>query len=663
MIKKFFFIILFIPLYNLAIAQNTIGVLSKSEGVFEGYTLFAPNFSTETYLINNCGQVVNQWTSSFYPGVSVYLLENGNLLRTGGVSESEIIIGAPGGKIELYDWDGNLLWEYVYSSNEISQHHDVFPLPNGNILMLAVTTMSQTEAVQAGRDPSKLLDVLYNEQIIELEPVGTNDANIIWEWNIKDHLIQNFDNSVDNFGVVKDHPELLNINFMEDQNGLANWLHINSIDYNESLNQIILSSKNLNEIYIIDHSTTSEEAASHTGGIYGKGGDFLYRWGNPEAYDFGGIDDKKLFGQHYAHWIPENVNDAGKIMIFNNGGSREYSSLDIINPELSAPGVYSFDQIDGFSPNASEWSYVDPTDPELFYSHILSSGQRLPNGNTLICAGESGHFFEVDQNNNTVWEYINPVNADGAASQGEVPAFNYVFRAYKFALDYPAFIGRNLVPQDPIEIDFNLSICDEIAPQAIAKIPENNSEGILVTTHELELSFDEKIQYLGGDIVIRRSEDDSAVENTNIRIEEEKLIIVLNGDFEYGSSYYVEISGDAIADFASNKFIGFSNINDWTFTTEQETILSLLEKKKVIKTLEVYPNPATNTITYSLPPELCNTYFSISIIDMKGTTLKSLHQNKYVNTSSINISKLENGVYLLKLANKDGVYLNRFLKE
>lgn len=59
---------------------------------------------------------------------------------------------------------------------------------------------------------------------------------------------------------------------------------MNGIDYNPVLDQIALSTHNLNEWYIIDHSTTTAEAATSSGGNSGKGGDLLYRWGNPAAY-------------------------------------------------------------------------------------------------------------------------------------------------------------------------------------------------------------------------------------------------------------------------------------------------------------------------------------------------------------------------------------------
>lgn len=442
-----------------AVSQNTLGTITNDTGSFNGYTLFAPHASNETYLINNCGEVVNQWSSNHNPGNSVYLLENGNLLRAARIPNASITFGGVGGRVELFDWDNNLLWEYNYSSALVAQHHDIFPLPNGNILMLAVTTMTQSQAIQEGRNPALILNnKIYNEQILELEPVGTNQANIVWEWNIQDHLVQDFDATKNNYGVISNHPELLNFNFLNSNNGNANWLHFNSIQYNEDLDQIIISSRLLDEVYIIDHSTTTAESASHSGGVYGKGGDFLYRWGNPMAYEMGDETDKTLFSQHHAHWIPEGLVDAGKIMVFVNGNSIRFSSVIIFTPPTITPGFYDYDVNNGYGPLSVDWEYTAP-EPSDFFSAILSSSQRLPNGNTLICDGDSGYFFEIDPSNNIVWEYINPDSATGILSQGETSTQNLVFRAHKYPTDYAAFTGRDLTPGNPIELNPDLSNC------------------------------------------------------------------------------------------------------------------------------------------------------------------------------------------------------------
>jgi uncharacterized membrane protein YgcG len=87
-----------------------------------------------------------------------------------------------------------------------------------------------------------------------------------------------------------------------------------------------------------------------------------------------------------------------------------------------------------------------------FFSHIGSSGQRLPNGNTFICSDTEGHFFEVTSKGDLVWEYINPVTRDGPVKTlGDVlPMVNSAFRAYRYPADHPAFKGRDLTPNGTI---------------------------------------------------------------------------------------------------------------------------------------------------------------------------------------------------------------------
>lgn len=463
------FILVFI-FSSLAFGQNTIGIINNTSNSYNGFTLFT--YSTETYLINNCGEVINQWSSDFPPGNSVYLLENGNLLRASKIINNDIVFGGVGGRVELFDWDGNLIWGYNYSTSQVRQHHDVYPMPNGNVLILAVTVMSNADAILAGRDPLNLPQtILYNEQIIEVEPVGLTSANIVWEWNIKDHFIQDFDNSKNNFGVIADNPQLLDINYLGNSAGNSNWLHINSMQYNEALDQIVISTRLLNEIYIIDHSTTTIESASHTGGDYGKGGDILYRWGNPEAYDQGSSLDKKLFGQHFPHFIPSGLPNAGKLIVFNNGNNRtpSFSEVFILTPPTTALGIYEYITDTSYGPNLPDYIYTDPTINTNFFSHFLSSAQQLPNGNILICSGSTGYLFEIDSNNDKVWEYINPVSVSGVLTQGDDPfeTGNTLFRAIRYPLDYPAFNGKDLTPSLPIEINPDLSDC------SILNITEN----------------------------------------------------------------------------------------------------------------------------------------------------------------------------------------------
>jgi len=444
---------------------QTVGLFLNDDGAFPGYTLFAPLPYNVIYLINNEGLLVHSWHSSFKPGNSVYLLENGNLLHTCRLEgDPAFSAGGAGGRIEILDWDSKLVWEFEYCGNQRLLHHDVAMLPNGNILMIAWERKTFAEAVAAGRDPALLPDnVLWSEHIIEVDPAGFPEDCIVWEWHVWDHLIQDFDPLCDNFGVVEDHPELVDINFTGNPNagpqGRGDWLHINAVDFNPELDQIILSTRQLSEIWIIDHSTTTSEASGHTGGNSGHGGDLLYRWGNPEAYRAGDLDDRTLFHQHNAHWIEPGLPGESHILVFNNdqecaGGS--FSSVDEIIPPLEPDGTYSLVPGSPFGPTEPTWTYIAP-DSISFFSATLSGAHRLPNGNTIVCSGDWGTFFEVTPSGETVWLYVNPVTSDGPIQQGEpLPGShngtaNDVFRVYRYAPDYPGLAGQDLTPGDPIE--------------------------------------------------------------------------------------------------------------------------------------------------------------------------------------------------------------------
>ncbi len=388
---------------------DVIRVFINDEDSFEGYTLISPEYSSNTYLIDKDGKTVHSWECNYIQCVSSFLLENGNLVRNClSKINPTFLIGGATGRVEIFDWNGTLIWEFEYSDNKHCLHHDIEPLPNGNILMIAWELKSFAEAISAGRNPFLIpAGVLWSSYIIEVDP-KIPDENIVWEWHVWDHLIQDYDPTKENFGVVANHPELIDINYGT-LLGLYDSNHVNSLDYNEEFDQILISSHIQNEIWIIDHSTTPEEAAGHTGGRYGKGGDILYRWGNPQVYRAGDADDQWFFGQHDARWIEKGCPGEGNILVFNNGLLRPdsfYSSVDEIVPPVNRGGEYYLEADSSYGPKEPVWNYVaeNPTD---FFASIQSGAQRLFNGNTLICDGPEGIIFEVNREKELVWKYIN----------------------------------------------------------------------------------------------------------------------------------------------------------------------------------------------------------------------------------------------------------------
>ena len=453
---------------NYAMSQETVGLVYNNVNLEKspGYTLFTSLNDNRILLINNCGEVVNQWTSDWGTAPNqtsrmVYLLENGNLLLSSGFN------------VQIKDWNNNPVWGINYQDEfGFRIHHDIEPLPNGNILVLVRDPYTNTEMFDAGLDTSFTEDTLVLERIVEIQPVGTDTANIVWEWKLFDHLVQEFDASKANFGVVADNPQLLDVNY-EDGHG-TNPIHANAVEYNAALDQIAVSSRHLKEVFIIDHSTTTVEAAGHTGGIYGKGGDFLWRWGNPEVYNRGTLSDRKLGRQHDIKWIEDGPH-AGKLSVFSNDGygtDLAASSIHIID-QNDTNGVYAM-SAGKFLPEDYFWSYDGTVMGEIVLEGSRSGVQIMSNGNALICETNRGRFTEVNGLGEVVWVYEIPTAQNNTFNQFETPIGTGSFRAHRYPENYPAFSGVTFnntgIIEDVNSISENCSNLLSVGDQVLAEL-------------------------------------------------------------------------------------------------------------------------------------------------------------------------------------------------
>ena len=437
-----------------------VGLTANEPGAYGGYTLIVPGRGNGLpYLIDSGGQMVHQWEHALR---QVRLLENGNVLASNR------------GQIYEIDPLGNVLWSYRHPQR---QHHDLLKLPNGNVLLLVREIKTAEEAVAAGANPAFVPPGgLHIDGIVEVRPIYPDSAEIVWKWSIWDHLVQDYDPSKANFGIVAEHPELVDINYSlrymsrTARGNNLHWMHGNGLDYNPELDQILISVRNLSEIWVIDHSTNAEEVAGHTGGNSGRGGDLLYRWGNPQAYRAGTFADQQLFWQHNPHWIPEGSPGAGNILIFNNGNEYEgrfldHSSIVEIIPPVSGYGYARREGGGGrYGPAQPVWTYT-AENPADFFAQLGSNAHRLPNGNTMIISSRQGVIFEVTPAGATVWRYVNPVVESGPIYQGDpitveiIPAQppfltwgNGISRSYRYALDYPGLQHYDLTPKGAVEL-------------------------------------------------------------------------------------------------------------------------------------------------------------------------------------------------------------------
>jgi hypothetical protein len=452
----------------------------NKEKAFNGYTLFAAH--GKSYLIDMEGQLIQEWAI----GTNPRFLENGHLLDAMQDDPSSFK-----GFQEL-DWEGHVVWTYEETRPNHAPHHDFVRIFNSKLnapttLYISGKTITREMALEIGIDPANAPSAggegnrggrlakggkTMVDAIVEVDM----DGNPVWEWCFFDHLVQDIDPAKPNYVEhIADAPGRLNMN-LPGKGMRGDWLHCNSMDYNPELDQIVINSVQ-GEFYVIDHSTTTEDAR-------GPRGDFLYRFGDPARYEQGdrptinenwtkgSSGHKQIGGAHDVQWIDTGLPGAGNFLIFNNGqylfeqtaqsyiyeidGFRQADgtkSANYVNPPDAGYFRQSYHPDQHKVPrnlsNQLVWLYGSKSN-QGFFSHIGAGAQRLPNGNTLICSDTEGHFFEVTPDCELVWEYINPITKEFGVLEtiGDmIPMANSVFRCYRYAANHPALLGKDLTPK------------------------------------------------------------------------------------------------------------------------------------------------------------------------------------------------------------------------
>lgn len=418
-------------------ANGQDGIKLNTPEAYVGYTLCEYNSLNSTFLLNNCGEIVNRWTNTI-PQHYSRLTEDGNLIFISGNSIIE------------RDWNNNTVHIINVNSNGLVLDYEVMKLKNGNYLAASRRIRSSAYFDELGWSPN-VQKPNRTDGVVEIDVNG----NIVWEWNIGDHTIQDQVPSASNYGVIADHPELVDINAISDYDWqFPESFMINGIDYNQELDQILISVRKVSEVMIIDHSTTTEEAQGSTGGNSGKGGTILYRWGNPQNYGQGTESDRILYYQHNPNWV-EYGEHKGKIIMYNNGLNRfvpgvgSMSSVHIFNPPIEDDGNYFLADNQAYAPATADVTIDELTTGNNFYSGYTSGAQVLPNGHIYITVGLHADFMEVKTDGTLVWDY-------SLANS----FYSYIFRTEKYAPDFPGFEGKDLTADGTIEFPSSTYNCN-----------------------------------------------------------------------------------------------------------------------------------------------------------------------------------------------------------
>ena len=418
----------------------------------------------ESRLIDSAGTVLHTWESDINApsGSTSYLREDGLLLRSGqiGALPAGFLPGS-WGTVQLVAMDGTVVWEYTQQiPGQLTFHHDIKPIGNGNILVTVWELLSVAEMQALGWQQANGLGV-WMEKLQELEPnLDDGSTTVVWEWALENHLVQDLNQNNANFGDVGDERGRVDINFNA-AIGSGDYFHISGIDYSEERDEIVVCPNNIDELWVIDHSTTTAEAATSTGGARGQGGELIYRWGNPVVYDFnnGSFEQQFLSGAHDPRWCVDPVSGEIELTVHNNDrvdanpGDAD-SQVLLLDLPINASGDYEISDAETFLPENPVVLYEqDPANP-FFSTPFMGGAQRLRNGNIVITLALSRTLVEVDgKNGDIVWQET--------ISDGGV----FIFKSQNYPVCYSGFqdLPFNTFVSGDVNLDGVVNLLD-VAP-------------------------------------------------------------------------------------------------------------------------------------------------------------------------------------------------------
>jgi len=493
------------------------------------YTFVTGAAHLHEYLIDNTGEVKHMWRAMDYSSQgAIFHPATGTIVRIPKPPTTFVPkdpLGLPGEAppstacpqevpfqefdesryIELFDWDNNLL-----AQCDIGAAYEELGFPNTyarfRTLPLPLETTKTKYASQVIIVRQKVYDMdlcnswgvaseAYKTQMMSsclrtetanytgcsmdgLAEVNMDDCSLTWVWWTRDHFVQDLNSSIANYGNVSANPQLMNANyivtntigpdagsFLENCMGAMD-SHINGIDYHSGFDQIMFTSWMRSEAYVIERPKTTAQGAAHTGGVYGKGGDLLYRWGNPAAYDRGTADDATIHQAHSPKWIPDGYTGGGNMMVFENNMwqlNQPAKAKEWKPPVLPNGSFPPLGPDDTYGPATAEWEYADHSTRNS--SSLFGTVERLPNGNTLMVSNKIGdvgdtpsiqdnlHFMEVTPEGKWVWWMADPLGwlPNGQSKffklSSTMAAMNQNFLSQKFDKELPIFKEKDVANQ------------------------------------------------------------------------------------------------------------------------------------------------------------------------------------------------------------------------
>lgn len=328
----------------------------------------------------------------------VQLLPNGDLLMVISYLSSMTTAQSPSiiNEIREIDLDGNTV--HSLTMPELNQklaagnfrdaegnlyqlgsfHHDVLPLPNGHMALLATYTRNFTNLPGYAGTTTVIGDALVD--------VDQND-NPDWVWN------------------TFDHPQQLSIN--RHPMNFPDWTHSNGLLYSADDHNLLLSMRHQNWIIKINF-------------LDGTGsGDVMWRLGYQgdftlvDSVDSGGGADPAnwFYAQHGMSYFTANTTGVFELGLMDNGNDRTFATGQVLCVPYAPSSAQCYStmpllQIDEATMTATMVDHYIP--PDTYFSFFGGNAELLANGDTEVdfCAALRGATVQElsPQGHQVIWQ-------------------------------------------------------------------------------------------------------------------------------------------------------------------------------------------------------------------------------------------------------------------
>jgi len=302
-----------------------------------------------------------------------------------------------------------------------------------------------------------------------------------------------------------------------------------------------------------------------------------------------------------------------------NGAMLDLTGLQFAPDVITQPNGLIFND-DGFKLYVVDADTDKVFEIELLAAYDMSSPIR--NIERLNIAAESTapsdiafnqdgtKFFILDRGNKSLFEYSLTAAYDLTTSTGYTGnSFNFTTEenfpeGFEFNSDgskiFMVGTGDNAV--------FAYDV-DETSPTLSSSSPSDDATDVAVDTN-IVLNFSEAVDVESGDIVIKKTSDDSVVEAINVTgglvsgSGTTQITVNPTADLEAGVEYYVVIDATAFDDSVSNSYAGITSTTALSFTTSSSgssgSLPNPTNDKDVVGSIEAQVESAKTSLFSSL---------------------------------------------------------------